>query len=362
MKKIIYTLLALFISSPFISNATDLVYKWKPGIIYRFQATVLDDISTNMSMMGVNSNNKETYKTETTFALKVKSVLPNGAADGILYVEQFKVSNTSGKVLASMASLPKEALNSPVQVDKKGNFTFKKIVYMIIQEGGSNMVVSGKAEKNKVSATTTGPDGTQLSVHAEFDPKTGTLKTGYSAATVGTPKQKKVMVKEDAPKVDIIPYAFIELLKLPDGDAKPGQTISVNMTGADMKFKMESLIASIATFNCDFASNTKDMTTPSNTTKIEGSDNTGMKMDMNIGGMENMEGMGNMGGMDMNTNGMTQEEQAMVPENKTKGNIISTFDTANGVFKTCKGTVTTTSKSSGINMNVVSTLSMKGLN
>lgn len=355
-KQLLFLTLILFSCCTF---GAKLVYKWKAESVYRFQANVTDDISTSIDMMGIKSTENDIYKTECLFALKVNSVQPNGTAEGILYVENYKVTNKAGQVVASLAGVPKEALKSAVEVDKKGNFRFIQYIYIAVQETG-NLLLSAKVSPTSASATATSPDGQQITHYAEFDPKTGTLKAGYTVQNVGTPKTKKVAVKEDAPKLNVIPYDFIELLLLPEGDFVAGQTFNMKSPGYDMTVKAESLIANIATIGCTFKSDVAEMTgknKPSNSNNSNTGGMDMMNMDMNMGDMGgdmNMD-MGNM------TGGMSSEEKAMIPESTTDGTIKSTFDTGLGVFKTINGTINTTMDSQGISMKTKSVLVMKGL-
>ncbi|MBX9850727.1 MAG: hypothetical protein K2X86_03105 [Cytophagaceae bacterium] len=368
-------LLMLCIYVPFSTFAVDLVYKWKAGTVYRFQATESDVIAMTMNMMGMNQSQSDTYKTETTFALKINSVQPDGAADAILYVESFKVTNNAGKIIASMASLPKEALKTAILIDKKGNFTVKKEIHAIIQDTGT-LLVSGKAGKNKVEASATYPNGEKHTVHAEFDPKTGTLKAGWKVENVGKPQEKIVEVKEDAQEIQVLPYSFLEMLRLPDGDIKAGQTVNVKSAGAEMTIKAESILNNVVTMNCDFKTDMKKAmesngsTNIKTTTEKKTDDMNNNNMDMDMDGMNNNGDMNNDMNMDMNidmntgmnNNTMSKEEKAMVPDSKTDGKITVTFDALKGMFKTLNGTINSSTKASGIDMTVKSTLTMKALN
>ncbi|MFL5729145.1 MAG: hypothetical protein ACJ75J_06605 [Cytophagaceae bacterium] len=359
----IFNILFLSIIFSFISlaaKAVDLVYKWKAGTVYRFHTLETDEVSMNISM-GMNTAHTDIYKTDMIFALKVNSVQANGTADALLYVEQFKVTNSAGKVMASLAGIPKEALSSPVEVDQKGNFTYKKIVYMIMQDNAT-MVVTGKAEQNKVSTSATYPDGTQLSVNAEFDPKTGTLKGGYTASTVGKAHEKRVQIKEDAKQIDLLPYDFLELLKLPEGDIQAGQTIAVKAAGMDMTVKAESIVAGVATINCNFK---QDMSKMCDNNNVVIQDDSGQNMNMNQDMNGNMNMDMNMGGVNTNPGndmGMPAQDKAMMPESSSDGKIVSTFDSTKGMFRTLTGTINSSTKSMGMNMSIKSSLVLKALN
>ena len=190
MKQKLFLILAAFVLTSFTSEAqVSLKYKWESGTTYRFKANQKDDIT--MSAMGMNMN--DIFNTETVFSLKVSNVLDNGKAEGMLFIESFKVTNKSGATVASLKDIPNEALKSIVEVDTKGKFTFKKIVYLIVEDG-RNMLVSAEAKAGQNSASGSAQVGDQkLSVHAEFDPKSGTIKAGYSMETVKKPALKTLM-------------------------------------------------------------------------------------------------------------------------------------------------------------------------
>ena len=143
MKNAILTII-LFVASA--AQATELNYNWKADSFYHFTAIADDNIST--SLMGMNVQEK--FKTTTDFVLKINSVDPNGTASGMLYLINFKVQNGAGATLATLSSIPKEAVQSEMTVDKKGVFTFPKKVYLIATASG-NVLAYGNADGNSVS-------------------------------------------------------------------------------------------------------------------------------------------------------------------------------------------------------------------
>ena len=337
MTSLIRTLAFLSTTLCFGSSAlaTQLNYNWKSGQTYRFQTTSVDKIS----MSGMGMNMQDTFTLNSTFAIHIDNVQANGTAEGVIAVEAFKVTNKAGQVMGSLSGLPKNALRNLVEIDRKGNFKFKEIVYMVVDEKGDNMLVSAKVGPNGGSASAQMGDE-KVTVHASFDPKTGKLSGGYSVEKVKKPaaNKKKVKVKKDAPKVDLLPTKFLELLKLPDGPVSPGA--SFNMTVGSTKI----------------ATSTPTVTAKSATLKTQIETGTGAD---GVGGMSGMGGgMGGMSDMGGGMGGMG----AGAPEMKLNGAFESVFEVAKGMLKTLQGTISSDMKMGGmLNMKTTTNLTLKRL-
>lgn len=160
----------------------ELNYNWKFGQTYRFKTNSVDKIS--MSAMGMKM--QDTFTLTSTFAIHIDNVQANGTAEGVIAVEAFKVTNKAGKVMGSLSGLPKSALRNLIEIDRKGNFKFKEIIYMVVDEKGDNMLVSAKVGPKGGSASAQMGDE-KVTVHASFDPKTGKLSGGYSVEKIKKP-------------------------------------------------------------------------------------------------------------------------------------------------------------------------------
>ena len=332
MKQKLFLILAAFVLASFTSEAqVSLKYKWESGTTYRFKANQKDDIT--MSAMGMNMN--DIFNTETVFSLKVSNVLANGKAEGILFIESFKVTNKSGATVASLKDIPNEALKSIVEVDTKGKFTFKKIVYLIVEDG-RNMLVSAEAKAGQNSASGSAQVGDQkLSVHAEFDPKSGTIKAGYSMETVKKPALKTVKVKKDAQKIDVLPLAFLDMLVLPEETITPGSSFQVKMMEYVFTTKAREITNDIASLDLNIK-----------TDRSQGS---------STDQMDNM--MGDMGSTDMG-GGMSMDMGGGAPKTDINGDIFYKFDINKGIFNNLSGTITNKVKGMGLNMTGITTLKL----
>ncbi|CAG5083132.1 hypothetical protein [Parvicella tangerina] len=370
------------------SFATELSYKWKSGAAYHFTAVVNDDVST--SMMGMEM--KEQFKTTTDFVLYINSVASDGKATGMLYLVNFSVIDSKGNALASLNDLPQKALQSEVTVDAKGKFTFLKKIYLITS-GSSNVLAYGSADANSVSAG--GQAGNmKVDAYAEFDPKTGSLKAGYSVKEIKNTSTVEVKVTEETDMIDVLPYDFLELLALPEGDVNLNDEVKVGAGMYETVVKVNDMSAGVASLHHTMSTDkSKDMFDGSASgTSGDGSSSFGMGMDTQFedGDSDNdgdfdmdmntdMEGMDmdmqdfddemstgddmGMGGMDMGGFGMPGSDAEAIGASKSMApdmgcDVTSKFDYQNGMFDKVYGTVTTNMNTMGMKMNVVSKLEM----
>lgn len=371
MKRLLLFSLTILLSAG--SFATELNYNWKAGTGYHFTAIVNDDIATSMMGMQVN----EEFTTTTDFVLYIQNVAVDGTASGILYLVNFKISDSQGNIYASLNDLPKEMLKSDIQVDRKGNFTFPHKIYLITTAQG-NVLAYGSGDENSVQV---GGQVGNISVdaYAEFDPKTGKLKAGYTTSQLKTTRKINVKVDEESNTIDAIPYSFLELLALPEGDILLNDEFSVTAGMYQMIVKVNSMDNGMATLHHTMNTDKKrDMFDASASgqrgngipmfdmnmdTNLEDNDtgNDG-DVDLNFYGMD-MDMMNDMDDMDMGDMGMTQEDQMALATSKSmspdmNGDITSSFDYGNGMFENVKGTITTEMNAMGMKMKVISNLEM----
>ena len=331
-KQIILLAIALLLATFSAFAQVKLKYSWSAGDTYRFEANQVDDIT--MSAMGMDM--EDTFNTNTVFSLKVANVLANGNAEGMLYIESFSVTDKSGATVASLQDIPAEALKSLVEVDTKGKFTFKKIVYLIVEDG-RNMLVSADAKADQNSASASAQVGDQkLSIHAEFDPKSGTLKAGYSMETVKQPEPKTIKVKEDAQRIDVLPLAFLDLLVLPEESVVPESTFSVKM--------MEYV----------FTTNTNDV--EGGIVDLDLNIKTDRSQGSSTDQMDDM--MCDMGSMDMGGE-LSMDMSGGAPKTDLNGDISYKFDISKGIFNTLSGKITNRTKGMGLDLKAVTTLQMR---
>jgi len=350
MKQLFTLMLALIALAT--TNATELEYKWQTGKTYRFQAVVTDDISMNVNMMGMQTSNTDRFNTNTTFSLNIKSVDATGKASAVLFVEAFEVKDGSGNLVASMKDIPANAVKTDVTIDKKGNFQFVKKITMVMTESG-NVLVSGSAKENSVSAS--GQAGnTKVDVYAEFDPKTGTLKAGYSVSEVATTKTKTISIEQDSPEIDIIPYSFLELLALPEGSVAQGDVTTIQAGQIKVAITAASVTGGVAALNIKTAT---DKSASPTKTKVDSKSSEGdFGMDMDMGSM--MDDM-DMEDQAMLQGGMQAQQQAM-PD--MTADITARFNYDKGIFVDVNGTVNTNMSMMGMEVKTKSVLGMKALN
>lgn len=378
MKKLILLLGGCFVLSTSLF-ADELNYNWKAGDALNYSATVTDNI--NMSMMGMNMKDK--YTTTVDFVLLVNSVDENGTASGKLYLMTFNVKNSKGISVASLANLPKNAVQSDVTVDKKGKFTFANKLCFITTPTTNVLAIETTQNSNSVGMNASG--GTHsVNAYAEFDPKTGKLKAGYIPQKMKSTRKINIKENQESDKVFAIPYDFLQALTMPEGDVAVGDHYAVTSGMYNIDILVNSMDAGMANIKQTISTNKSndmfqsqasgksgdgsmefDMNTaaPNNNQKQSQGDGMGM-------GMPDMSSMmgGNMGGMGMPTEkqmNLSNDDKKAMDMSKSmmptmSGNILTTFDYTNGVFKTVKGNINTEINTMGVKMTVNSVVEMKG--
>ncbi len=378
MKKLILLLGGCFVLSTSLF-ADELNYNWKAGDALNYSATVTDNI--NMSMMGMNMKDK--YTTTVDFVLLVNSVDENGTASGKLYLMTFNVKNSKGISVASLANLPKNAVQSDVTVDKKGKFTFANKLCFITTPTTNVLAIETTQNSNAVGMNAS-EGAHSVNAYAEFDPKTGKLKAGYVPQKIKSTRKINIKENQESDKVFAIPYDFLQALTMPDGDVIVGDHYSVTSGMYNIDILVNSMDAGMANIKQTISTNKSndmfqsqasgksgdgsmefDMNTaaPNNNQKQSQGDGMGM-------GMPDMSSMmgGNMGGMGMPTEkqmNLSNDDKKAMDMSKSmmptmSGNILTTFDYTNGVFKTVKGNINTEINTMGVKMTVNSVVEMKG--
>ena len=371
-----FILLLFFFAFANPSLAAELAYKWKSGETYRFSTNSIDDIS--MSGMGLSIQDQ--FTTNSNFAIQIDSVQANGTAEGVVYVESFRVVNKAGHVMASLSEIPKKGLQSLVEIDRKGNFTFKEIIYMVITEKGENLLVSAKVGPNGGTASAQA-DGEKVTLHAQFDPNTGKMSAGYSIEKIkeAPAKKKKIAIKQDSSKVDILPGKFLEMLKLPEGNIMPGERFS--MKAGNMTITTETADITNGSAKLKTSIKTGDGTNKSGDGFGQNMGEMGVEMgssgsfNMNMGDMndnddnddnDHMDSM-DMGGMDMGGMGMgdmgmgdmDMNSMQSMPEMFMNGSFEALFHVDKGMLGQLNGTLSTETKMSGISMKTTTNVTIK---
>jgi hypothetical protein len=341
MKKLVYLLTATF--TLLQVSATELNYKWKANTAYNFNANVVDNIST--SAMGMNINEK--YTTTIDFTLFIQSVQPNGTATGRMYLTNFNVKNSAGVSVASMLNLPKDVIKSELQVDKKGNFTFLKKVYLVTTSTSNVMVYANASENSANAGMQVGEE--KVDAYAEFDPKTGKLKAGYSVTTIKTPKKVTVKENEESDEIDLFPYDFLSCMAVPEGDLNVNDRFEVKAGMYKVDGNVKSAVSPLMVLE-------ENISTDKNADMFQGSAN-GQSGD---GSQQfNMEGFGSESQMEL-----TQEDQEAMAMTKSAspnldGKLTTSFDFVNGMFSSINGNINTAIDMMGITTKVNSVIEMK---
>jgi len=318
-----------------------LAYQWKANSFYKFKAVQNDKIKMGGGMMGMMAMSGDMeFKTESSFTLRIDQVFPNGSAKGSFFVTAFRVTDTKGNTLASLQNLPKNAIEADFTVDKRGNFTFTEAPILVCREGNT-MLVSMKIEKGEMAASSE-VDGERVTLFAEFNPKKGTLKAGYTETTISKPKPKPVVIKEDDETIDLLPTDFLDFLSLPEGRISAGSHVKTRMYDTEITQTVEDFTNNVAKLNIEIKSALNSRKFEKDAKKMAGDDDQddmGMDMPDDMGGM-------NPGG---GTPDMGQEME---------GDIKLTFDNGKGMFQEMTGTIDSKTKMMGMEVSSVSTVKM----
>ncbi len=359
--------------------ADELNYQWKAGDAINYSATITDNI--NMSMMGMQMKDK--FTTTVDFVLLINSVDENGTANGRLYLMNFNVKNAKGIAVASLTNLPKDAVESDVTVDKKGKFTFANKLCFITTP--TSNVLAIETNQNTQSPGMSGNiNGRSVNAYAEFDPKTGKLKAGYSPLKMKNTRKINIKENQESDKLYAMPYDILQALSMPDGDVAVGDHYEVTSGLYNIDILVNSVNSGIAVVDQTISTNkSNDMfQTKVNAKSGDGSSefnldtkqqnnqsnsNGDMGMGMGMPDMSNMMG-GNMGGMGMpneNQMNLSKEDKQAMNIGKSmmptmSGKIQTTFDNNAGIFKSVKGNINTEINAMGVKMTVNSVVDMKG--
>jgi hypothetical protein len=78
------------------------------------------------------------------------------------------------------------------------------------------MVYANASENSANAGMQVGDE--KVDAYAEFDPKTGKLKAGYTVTTIKTPKKVTVKENEESDEIDLFPYDFLSCMAVPEGN------------------------------------------------------------------------------------------------------------------------------------------------
>lgn len=340
MKYILLFALSFCLSAVY---AVELNYNWKPNTSYRFLATERDDIT--LSAMGINTADK--YITTVEFVLFIQSVDASGTAAGKLYLVNYSVKDSKGLPIASLALLPKDAVQSSITVDKKGHFTFQKEVTLVTTPKG-NYLVYGKADENGAMAgVQNGPE--KVEVYAEFDPKTGKLKAGYTTKTMNKTKPVTLTRNENSDEINVFPYDFLELMVMPEGNVSQGDHYDVKAGVYNIAINAKSVVNGVVILSESIVT---DKSQDQFSGAADGQTEEGSFKMEEFGNVENMEG-----GWSEEDHEAMDMTKGMSPD--LSGTFTCVFDATNGMFTGVSGNLTSSLDAMGVRMTVKSVLEMK---
>jgi hypothetical protein len=327
---------------PNTATSVNMNYRWVAGKSYKFSVNQVDDVNT--SVMGMTMKDKFTTKTE--FDMYINSVAANGEANGTLYLIDFNVTDSRGAVMATVNDLPVNAVRSDFKVDVKGNFVFLKKITLITTAQG-NILAYANADDNSVQMGTQAGEF-KVEAYAEFDPKTGNLKSGYTLRQGQQLVQLNVKADENTDMIEVLPYDYLSMLALPEAAISQGDMAKITTGIYTIDILAKSVNSGVALMNYKMSSDkSKNITDGSAEVKTQ---NSSMMMDMP---MQNM--------MELTD----EDKQAMDIGKAMMPNLTCDFDSYfnynEGMFSNVKGIMTTTINAMGMKMEVISNLDMRKL-
>jgi hypothetical protein len=311
--------LALLCAAP--AFAVEFNYTWKKGDTHRFLYE--EDTSMEMSMgnvpgmgamagmpaMPAMGGANVRVRLQSVFSQKVLAVRPDGTADVELTVERLDFFQ-GDKKLAALAKLPPAARVVKAEVDRKGKARFFDMVTVYMQDEQVYVGVHKvKAGPNSVSSSASARVGDeQVELVAAVDPKTGRVTAAANVKKI-PPALKKVQIREDATKVEVLPKQIFEMLVLPEGEIEPGGKVSMSMPFGNYVVTLDELKDPVARLRQKLDGQRMEVTAPTETGSAategtegmgEDSDSMGMgSMDRAMGGQIGPAGGTPVGGMKM---------------------------------------------------------------
>jgi hypothetical protein len=318
-----------------------LVYAWKANNNYTFSCTQHDNIQTQAMGMQVN----EQFITRTDFVLAIQSVDPSGRAKGKLYLLNYTVKSGAGNVLAQLSNLPKNAAACDITVDQKGHFTFPAKVKLITGSKANVLVYERLNEKGGAAEIQT--ENERVNVYAEFDPKTGALRAGYTVQNLTATRSVESVAEQESDRLNVYPYEFLEMMVLPEGMLHAGDNFKVTAG-------MYTIDAKVLAFNSGIAEVQQNIITSKDGGLMQGS-----AQSENQQGSISIDGLGSVQNMNLSSEDQNAMAVAQDAAPEINGTLKSIFDASRGMLNAISGTLTTRISMMGVSMHVVSKLDMK---
>lgn len=332
--------IVLLLTGFVLAQPAALMYTWKANTNYTFSCTQHDKVQTQAMGMQID----EAFTTRTDFVLAIQSVDPSGLAKGKMYLINYMVKTSTGKVLAQLSNLPKNTAACNISVDRLGHFTFPAKVQLVTGSKTNVLVYEQLNEKRGSAEVQT--ENERVNVFAEFDAKTGTLRAGYTVQSLTETHAVEPVQEQESDRLNVYPYDFLEMMVVPEGVLKTGDNFKVKAGMYSIDAKVMALVSGIAELQQTIIT-TKDGL-------MQGSAQT-----ENQQGNISIDGFGSVQNMNLSSedrNAIATAESA-VPE--INGTLNSKFDVSRGMLNSISGTLNTQMNFMGVSIHVASTLEMK---
>jgi len=332
--------IVLLLTGFVFAQPTALMYAWKANTNYTFSCTQHDKVQTQALGMQID----EAFTTRTDFVLAIQSVDPSGLAKGKMYLINYLVKTNTGKVLAQLNNLPKNTAACNISVDRSGHFTFPAKVQLVTGSKTNVLVYEHLNEKGGAAAVQT--ENERVNVYAEFNATTGTLRAGYAVQNLTETRSVEPIQDQESNRLNVYPYDFLEMMVVPEGVIKTGDSFKVKVGMYSIDANVKSLVSGIAELQQTILT-TKDGL-------MQGS-----VQSENQQGNISIDGFGSVQSMNLSSEDRTAiaSAESAVPE--INGTLNSKFDASRGMLNSISGTLNTQMDFMGVRIHVASTLEMK---
>ena len=333
------------------ASAGEVAYRFKVGTSMRFDARMLE----TTSFRGLGMNTRSVYETHTTFELRIAKVKADGTAVGTLLVEALDVKAAGGRRVATLEAIPKRALETNVEVDRKGAFRFKDLAYLVVDDDKPAQIITMSADAAHAGLAATVQRGEQeVTVYASFDAKTGNLEGGV-AGKAFAPKRSTIAVEQDLQKIEVLPQQLLELVRLPDGALRAGASSTTTTTREPGRSQL------VITVRADeLTAERAHLTTVVATAPDAGESDDPMTASASGGTIADVE-LGATGGATMPAKAAVPGGAAPLGRN-VSGTMTSAFSVAEGMFSDVDGRITSAmSLGAAMSVTTARTIALKRL-
>lgn len=197
--------------------AVNINYNWEEQKSYQFDVETRTDYITFSTSMGVRKLTIETFRINSVFEIEV---IKRDDENELIYAElnllNFEVNTSHGNRIAALYQIPRNAFSQAITIDKQGNFSFEKKLQLIVSNKAHYLISNDDDLKIKGSHQ-------QKELHSfmHFNIQNGTTTTELVDCQQKS-NLTSVIINQEDPIIDLIPYDFLRLFVLPTPQMEQG--------------------------------------------------------------------------------------------------------------------------------------------